>query len=421
MTSLPALAQETAGEGATIDQPAEDIVITGSRITRDGFTTPTPVTMLGAERLQNLGLTNVGEALAQLPSFRATNTPQSGNISSSTLTPVNAGARLADIRGLGATRTLVLVDGRRFVPSTTLGTVDLGLVPTLLVERAEVVTGGASAAYGSDAVSGVVNLILNKKLTGIRASAQYGVTQQGDGKSYAFQLAGGTSFAGGAGHLVMGGEYERSLGAEGCYSRPWCAIEVADVTGAGSATRPAHNIERDVHTSTATLGGLITATIRNGVSTAARGGPLSGVQFAADGSPTQFTYGSYANAIFQVGGSGHGENVFLGTPLLSIPTTRYNGFLHADYELSDSIALFVEGSYGHGAGFSRGPEVRDLGFPSAGNVIQRDNPYLPASIRNTMAANGIDALNIGKLGVDLGYAYGRSKRDTWRTAAGLSG
>src|SRR6478752_285076 len=136
-------------------QPLDEVTVTGSRIVRDGITAPTPVTVVSAERLQNLGATNISSVLNTLPSFRATSNPQTSNIS-----PRAAGTSLADLRGLGTNRTLVLVNGRRFVPSTLEGAVDLNQIPTLLLERSEVVTGGASAQYGSDAVAGVVNLIL---------------------------------------------------------------------------------------------------------------------------------------------------------------------------------------------------------------------------------------------------------------------
>jgi len=151
-----AVAQEEAGGLA-------EVTVTGSRIVRDGISAPTPVTVVGAERLQNLGATNVGALLNTLPSFRASSNPQTANIN-----PRAAGTSLADLRGLGPTRTLVLLNGRRFVPSTLEGAVDLNQIPTLLIERSEIVTGGASAQYGSDAVAGVVNLILSDKLEGIR-------------------------------------------------------------------------------------------------------------------------------------------------------------------------------------------------------------------------------------------------------------
>ena len=179
------------GEGAgnaQADQPApatptpegESIVVTGSRITSSGFTAPTPVTVVGADEIQRKGATNIADVLNQLPSFRAQSTPATTAIFIN-----NAGANLADLRGLGANRTLVLVDGRRFVAGTTSGggfspsdSVDLNMIPTSLIQRTEVVTGGASANYGSDAVAGVVNLILDTDFTGIRGTAQKGVSDR---------------------------------------------------------------------------------------------------------------------------------------------------------------------------------------------------------------------------------------------------
>jgi outer membrane receptor protein involved in Fe transport len=407
---------------AVSDAAAQEIVVTGSRLATGGFSTPTPVTVLNADRIAKLGITNVGDALAQLPSFRAS-TSRSSVSGGANIFAANAGATIADLRGLGASRTLVLVDGRRFVPSTTQGTVDLSLIPTLLVERSEIVTGGASAAYGSDAVSGVVNIIINKKLQGIRGSIQYGESEHGDGKDYLAQFAAGTSFGEGRGHVVFGAEYEKDKGTGGCYTRDFCGNEIADLTGVpGANGRPAHNITTNVRTATLTPGGLITATINAaGVRTAAKGGPLSGIQFAPDGSPVPFVYGANANTLFQEGGSGAGLNTFFGDPLLSIPVTRYNGYAHAEYEFSDAFTGFVEASYGHSAGYTRGAEIRDIGFPVGGDVIRIDNPYLPSSIKTIMAANGVTGLAIGKIGIDFGTTDSTVTRDTYRIVGGASG
>jgi len=328
----------------------EEITITGTRLGVSGFTTPTPVTVLGADLIEKTASPTVGEALAQLPSFRATTTPATQQIF-----PANAGARIADLRGLGASRTLVLVDSRRFTPSTSSGTVDLNLIPTLLVKRAEVVTGGASAAYGSDAVSGVINILLDTKLSGIKATAGYGVTDHGDGQQYFAQFAAGTSFNDGRGHAVFGVEYNKDKGVGGCYTRTFCSNEVGDLTGTpGANGRPAHNISYNVHTSSLTPGGLITATINAaGVRTPAKGGPLSGIQFSGNAQPTSFTYGNYPSALFQEGGSGTGLNTFFGDPALSIPVERYNALGHFEYEFSPAFTWFAEASWPELSGRSR--------------------------------------------------------------------
>lgn len=423
----PAAAQAPAGSeapqaapAATNDQP--EIVVTGSRITSAGFNTPTPVTTLGTDRLQKMGSTNIGEALASLPSFRATSSPTNTTVGSN-ISPGNAGARIADLRGLGTTRTLVLVDSRRFAPSTSTGTVDLNLIPTLLIERADVVTGGASAAYGSDAVSGVINIILSKHLEGVKSNVEFGISDRGDGKEYVAQVAAGTSFDGGRGHVVFGLEYDKDKGVGNCYTRTSCSNEVGNLTqAAGVNGRPANNIAYNVHTATLTPGGLITATVNAaGVRTAAKGGVLGGLQFDASGALTPFTYGQNAGALFMEGGTGTGLNAFFGDPALSIPVTRYNGYGHFEYEVSDAFTPFIDVSYGHVVGYTAGPEIRDGGFPGNGDLIKIDNPFLPASVKATMAANGIAGLVIGKLGTDLGKIDSVSKRNNYRIVGGGSG
>ncbi|MBO9581458.1 MAG: TonB-dependent receptor [Sphingobium sp.] len=420
----PAAAQENGARDSSApaaDQP-QDIVVTGSRLGVTGFNAPTPVTTLGTDRLEKMASTNIGEALATLPSFRASSSPSNSAVGSN-ISPVNAGARIADLRGLGQTRTLVLVNSRRFSPSTSTGTVDLNLLPTLLIERADIVTGGASAAYGSDAVSGVINIILNQHLEGVKTNLEFGVSDRGDGKNYVAQIAAGTSFDDGRGHAVFGAEFDKDKGVGGCYTRTFCANEVGNLTQtAGVNGRPANNIAYNVHTATLTPGGLITATVNAaGVRTAARGGVLDGLQFDAGGNPSGFNYGQNAGGLFMEGGTGSGLNSFFGDPALSTPVTRYNGYGHFDYEVSDAFTGFADLSYGHVAAYTRGPEVRDGGFPGNGTLIKIDNPFLPASIKATMLANGMTGLVIGKLGTDFGQMNSVSKRDTMRGVAGASG
>ena len=127
------------------DSVPEEIFVTGSRISRQGFDAPTPVTSIDNDYLMDLGFVNVGAAVQQLPTNKATLTPETNGFGS-----FNVGAQIANLRALGAARTLTLVDGRRHIASTDTGNVDLNLIPPLLLDRTEIVTGGASAAYGSE-------------------------------------------------------------------------------------------------------------------------------------------------------------------------------------------------------------------------------------------------------------------------------
>jgi outer membrane receptor for ferrienterochelin and colicin len=174
-TETPAAdAPETAAPAPT---PAGgDIVVTGTRI-RSGFSAPTPVSTASAEQLRTAAPTNVADALNQLPVFNgSTKTSQGTNTNNGGTT----GQNLLNLRGLGANRTLVLFNGRRMPTTNASGSVDVNILPQELVQRVDVVTGGASAAYGSDAISGVVNFVLDTKFTGLKLEAQTGVSTHAD-------------------------------------------------------------------------------------------------------------------------------------------------------------------------------------------------------------------------------------------------
>ena len=262
-----------AADGAAETPGDAEIVVTGSRIARTGFDTPTPVTVLGAEQIGKQGATNISQLLNEVPAFRAQSTPTTSGIFVS-----NLGASTADLRGLGSNRTLVLIDGRRVVPATVAGgsftppgAVDLNLVPTSLLQRAEVVTGGASAAYGSDAVAGVVNLLINTRLSGLHGNFQYGQSDANDTEEFLISLAGGSSFAEGRGHIVIGAEYVENQGSGDCYSRSWCALSTNTVSNpfvAGSTTtrvaagQAATLILPNTRTALATNNGIVNRSMR---------------------------------------------------------------------------------------------------------------------------------------------------------------
>ena len=178
---------------AAPNQANDEIIVTGSRVGRSTFETPNPVTVLNSEDIEDLGLNNVAEVVKQLPqnsNFFSANNVGLGNF--------NVGAQLVNLRGLNpffGTRTLTLIDTRRVVPTTAGGGVDITLVPSMLVGRTETVTGGASAVYGSDAIAGVVNVILDKKLEGFKAQADFSQTTHGDGDDWHAAAAYGTGFA----------------------------------------------------------------------------------------------------------------------------------------------------------------------------------------------------------------------------------
>src|SRR5687768_12159274 len=195
---------ETAATETAEPENRGDIVVTGTRIVRDGFQAPTPLTVLGREDIENTSPTNnIADFVNQLPQLAGSTKPANSRLN---LSSGQAGINALNLRNLGETRTLILVNGRRSVGSAVNGVVDVNTIPQSLIDRVEVSTGGASSAYGSDAVAGVVNFILNNKFEGLRITADSGITGYGDGANYSGSIAGGKSFAGGRGHILFNAE-----------------------------------------------------------------------------------------------------------------------------------------------------------------------------------------------------------------------
>jgi outer membrane receptor protein involved in Fe transport len=427
--SAPAFAQDAAAEA---QPPAEDagppatageaeasgndVIVTGSRLGRTGFTTPTPVTVVGEAQIERQGASNISQILNEIPAFRAQSTPSTTAIFVS-----NLGAATADLRGLGGNRTLVLVDGRRVVAATVAGgsftpanMVDLNLVPASLLSRVEVVTGGASAAYGSDAVAGVTNLIINRDLRGFRGTVQYGQADEGDTEEYLVSLAWGTRFSDDRGRFIIGAEYVNNKGAGDCYSRDWCAENYNTVSNpfvAGSTTtrviagQAATLILPNARTATASLNGLVI------------NGPLRGTEFNPNGTTFLHNYGVYGGAgLFQSGGGDPVLPFYQFFPL-SAPSERINIFSNLNYDLSSELNVFIQGSFGRVEGDILGASRRDIS-PAGSYQIQRDNAFLPASVRALMAPG--QTLPFGRIWNDIGPQQGHVERETYRGVAGFT-
>lgn len=195
LVAHPALAQQ-----AETSASAEEIVVTGSRILRTDLSAPSPTTIIGAEDLQLSGNVTLEGTLNEYPQLAAGN---SSNVNGGG----GSGVLTANLRGLGATRTLVLVNGRRFIPANSDGLVDLASVPDALVQKVEIITGGASAVYGSDAVAGAVNFILKRDFEGVEASYQYGRTFRADGTTNKADITVGTNFADNRGNVTLSASF----------------------------------------------------------------------------------------------------------------------------------------------------------------------------------------------------------------------
>ncbi|HEU4781158.1 MAG TPA: TonB-dependent receptor plug domain-containing protein, partial [Steroidobacteraceae bacterium] len=200
-TSL-VIAQETPA-----DKTMDEVVVTGSRIARPNLESPVPVTTISGEELFQTGNTSIGDLLNDLPALRSTFSQSNSSRFLGT-----TGLNLLDLRGLGTQRTLVLVNGRRHVGSDILSNAvspDTNTFPTDLIERIDVVTGGNSAVYGSDAIAGVVNFVLKKDYTGLQFRGQAGQSDEGDAGNYYGSILGGTNFMDDRGNIAFNFEYAK--------------------------------------------------------------------------------------------------------------------------------------------------------------------------------------------------------------------
>ena len=208
---------------AAANDELTEVVVTGSRVITNGFSAPSPLTVLTAEQMQATAPTSISDALNQLPQIKSSYTPATTGFAA-TANAGNGGA-FANLRGLNPKRVLVLLDGKRVVQSQAnggvAGAVDLSILPQSLIRNVDVVTGGASAAYGSDALTGVLNFVLDTKLTGFKGELRGGTTKYGDNQNYDGSLAWGSAFAGGRGHVVASVEYFHTDGIYDYTDRPY--------------------------------------------------------------------------------------------------------------------------------------------------------------------------------------------------------
>jgi len=192
----PVLAQDDGAEGEASDV----IVVTGSRLARPDLSAPSPTVVVGSAEVENSGDVTIEALLNEFPQL-------SGGVTSQNNANGGQGILTANLRSLGDTRTLVLVNGRRFAPAGDAGLVDLSTIPRLLVDRVEIITGGASAIYGSDALAGAVNFILKDDIDGLEVSYQYGQAFEGDAEAHTAEAAFGSNFADGRGNVLVYGSY----------------------------------------------------------------------------------------------------------------------------------------------------------------------------------------------------------------------
>ena len=399
----PAEALEAPSSAASAPEPAGDIVVTGTRIQSAGYTAPTPVTVIDEAVLIRDARPTIGDAIRELPavggSASPNNTSGAGNIVAGV-----TGLDTVNLRNLGVVRTLVLFDGQRVVQSNVTGQIDIGTIPTALVTRTDVVTAGASAAWGSDAVAGVVNLVLNKKFEGIKVSAEYGDTYEFDRKNYRIQAAAGTSFADDRGRAIVAGNVFEAPENIFANQRPWNRyrqlVNNPAYTAANGEPRLIH--ADNVNLSGATTGGLITGACRVALS-ATNTCPATGTTSAGTLNRQQFVGPNGTLAPFgatnisgQVASDAETLQASLNNLAVQYKTSSLFGFL--SYDFADWLKASVQLNYG--TTFSKNNSVPFIRIGAQAPYVQIDNPYLPDAVRAQMQAQGLTAIQVGTTNIN---------------------
>jgi len=385
---LPAAPESSANAGVAA---FNEIVVTGSRIAANGYKAPTPVTVVSTDELLKKAPESIAAGLATLPQFFASS-GSSSNSMTNQAGRQNSGNYL-NLRGLGEIETLLLLDGQRLPPTSPFGTTDANIIPQALIQRVDVVTGGASAAYGSDAVAGVVNFILDTKFEGIKGSAQYGISSRGDDHQVKAALAVGKSFLDNRLHLEASVDYfyqpgipnpgERPYG--GNYTGGWVDVGAnpARPCPVGCAANP-YTPTFNVRIGDSTFGTLV-ASARNAAG-ATVPFTLNGTTFDPGGGYHLADLGTRTGSSnLNVGGAD--SSVTFGTTLTSKLKTL-QAFARADYDFGGGITGFLQGSYSRAntAFTTVAGGTQKLSFQ-----IFAENPFLPTTFRDAMLAEGVNS------------------------------
>jgi len=412
---LPAYAQTQPATPAGQTEELGEVVVTGTRIRTPGAVSPTPLTVLGQEQIDQVAPSTVDDFLAHIPQFRQDSGPTQVTRNSGS---VSTGQSFADLRGLGAQRTLVLVDGQRPVPTNAQGTTSTSTIPLGLVSRVEVVTGGASAAYGSDAVAGVTNFILKDHLEGFQGSLFGGLSQRGDNQDMGVSLADGFAALDGRLHVVAGLDYDDNRGVGNIYSRSWSRVEPGNsgnplaFGAARPAGTPANGWANGVEYATQTPGGVInTARTAAGTSSSV----LNQLAFNPDGSTYKLVRGPvFGNLMI------NSSSNPLATPIaqwsLKDPLRQVASLVRATYDVTDDTQAFVQASYAYSHIFAISQYHQ-----TATDTILSSNPYLPSGVRSLMTANNLTQFDMGRVDTEWLGTTGDNTSATVQISTGLKG
>lgn len=373
---------------------SSEIVVTGSRISNAGLEASSPVTVISGDALEISGTSSVEEYIRDIPQAVASIGENTNN--------GNPGVATVNLRALGEERTLVLVDGKRFIPYDSNGIVDLNMIPAALVERVEVLTGGASSVYGSDAIAGVVNFIFKRDFDGFEFDAQAGITERGDAFELAYSVTVGINSGDGRGNIVANATYVKAdpvnQGARAFSSNVLSAATLG--AGGGSSTNAA-------------------GTIRGLVATGCTGGSTAGVcTFDANGNLVPYVAAR----------DGFNFNPF---NLLQAPQDKWTATAVGSYEITDDVEFFGRASFANSRVSTIVAPSGTFNFPFQINYAT--NPFLNAQARAILAQNdtaaagdttpgdGIVTVAFGRRTVELGTRDSIYENSAYQVVGGLRG
>ena len=423
-----------------IQKASPEIVITGSRISRRDYNAESPISTLSSAAIAAAGQPSLDRVIGQMPQFEAAQgAAEVGDVQGSI--GFGGGASYSDLRGIGRNRSLVLMDGRRLMPSTPDGAIDLNTIPMALIDSVEVITGGASATYGSDAVAGVANFKLRQHFSGVELAVQQGASTHGDGATT--QLSGivGGKFADDRGHAVLAFEYgnrEAVSGSQRSFftqpsvrflGRPPEGFIYAGGYGAG-ATAPsiaAVNAVLAGYTGTQPYAG--SGLYRGGIGVNTDGTIFTTVVPKSLGCSENYKgVGSVLGA--RISPSCTTAGVVLGNYFaVQVPLKKYNAFASADYQLTDNLTAYAQFNFSE----SRALDQTSPGSTKTNNTIELyipvSNPFVqanPALLSLINSAYGGAAPANAKIGYSkLMFGWGnrveKFKYDVWQGLAGLKG
>jgi len=347
--STPSVSNQPSGETQQASPPAaqSEIVVTGSRISRRDYEANSPIVTVTPEAFESRSAVTVESTLNQLPQFSQAGSGSSALASSAGTAftgPDQApGAATLNLRGLGANRTLVLVNGRRAQPVNGQLLVDVNTIPTDAIKNVEVISGGAAAVYGADAIAGVVNFILRDNFEGLQLNSQYGIADAGDNQTAQISGLVGGNFGDGRGNAMLGVSWSKRGKAwqknRKFYTNGW----------------------KDPNTSAAGGGLPITEAVVNGITWGVNpDGSLFNANYANDSAAP------YTGPLNQlVGGAGfklnppttgtNQQTLGFNDPyaLVNVPLTRYSIFGSAHYDITDAVTAYVEGNFTHSSAYAQ--------------------------------------------------------------------